>query len=300
MSKVKITIFTDPLCPWCWGEEPFLRKLETHFPQQIEFDSIMGGLVEDLNKERPESQSVSDYYANFNKEVVEHTVESEKKHHMPVDMNGVEIYSEQKASSFLSNIAYKAAQLAAPHLADLFLYNLRAAAFAERRDILDEGELMNIADETGIDIAAFLEHMNDGSAQKKFEEDFQLTASSDIEYFPTFFFEYEGKTMKLKSYRTYEELSAVVKAISKGNLTPAEVQFTPESLLAFMQEHPKMAAEEIRLAFNLATIEEVEKAIEPLLESGMLQKKTAGTSFFVVKPSKTMSCDLTTGICTLG
>lgn len=110
MSKVKITIFTDPLCPWCWGEEPFLRKLETHFPQQIEFDSIMGGLVEDLNKERPESQSVSDYYANFNKEVVEHTVESEKKHHMPVDMNGVEIYSEKKASSFLSNIAYKAAQ----------------------------------------------------------------------------------------------------------------------------------------------------------------------------------------------
>ena len=56
MSKVKITIFTDPLCPWCWGEEPFLRKLETHFPQQIEFHSIMGGLVEDLNKERPESQ----------------------------------------------------------------------------------------------------------------------------------------------------------------------------------------------------------------------------------------------------
>ena len=99
MSKVKITIFTDPLCPWCWGEEPFLRKLETHFPQQIEFHSIMGGLVEDLSKERPESQSVSDYYANFNKEVVEHTVESEKKHHMPVDMNGVEIYSEQKASS---------------------------------------------------------------------------------------------------------------------------------------------------------------------------------------------------------
>ena len=48
MSKVKITIFTDPLCPWCWGEEPFLRKLETHFPQQIEFDSIMGGLVKSV------------------------------------------------------------------------------------------------------------------------------------------------------------------------------------------------------------------------------------------------------------
>ena len=212
----------------------------------------------------------------------------------------MELRSIQRRKHLLFSLILPTKQLAAPHLADLFLYNLRAAAFAERRDILDEGELMNIADETGIDIAAFLEHMNDGSAQKKFEEDFQLTASSDIEYFPTFFFEYEGKTMKLKSYRTYEELSAVVKAISKGNLTPAEVQFTPESLLTFMQEHPKMAAEEIRLAFNLATVEEVEKAIEPLLESGLLQKKTAGTSFFVVKPSKTMSCDLTTGVCTLG
>lgn len=36
-DKIIITSFTDPVCTWCWGTEPIFRKLETHFPGQIEF-----------------------------------------------------------------------------------------------------------------------------------------------------------------------------------------------------------------------------------------------------------------------
>ena len=50
MNKVIITNVTDPVCPWCWGEEPFFRKLETHFPNLITWRNVMGGLVEDMNK----------------------------------------------------------------------------------------------------------------------------------------------------------------------------------------------------------------------------------------------------------
>lgn len=295
--QIQITIFTDPLCPWCWGEEPFLRRLETHFPNQITFRNVMGGLVEDLNQQRPADQTAADYFAKMNNEVATHTLDSEKKHHMPVQMQGVDIYSEQQPSSFPANIAYKAALLADPARADLFLYNLRAAAFAQKRNILDEGELMTIADETGIDIAAFLEHMNDGSAQKAFEKDFQLTAESNIEYFPTFFFLYEGREMKLKSYRTYDELSAVIKALTKGACTPVASPYTPDALTTFMEEHPRMAAEEVRQAFDFDTIAAVEQAVAPLIAEGKLTREDAGTSFFLVRPSKGMACDLTTGIC---
>ena len=296
-SKIHITVFTDPLCPWCWGEEPFLRRLETHFPHQLVFKNVMGGLVEDLNKQVPADKTAADYIAHINNEVAEHALESEKKHHMPVQMSGVEVYSEQQPSSFPANIAYKAAQLADPTRADLFLYNLRVAAFAQRRNILDEGELMTIADETGIDIAAFLEHMNDGSAEKAFENDFQLTAESNIEYFPTFFFHYEGREMKLKSYRTYDELSAVIKALTKGACSPVAAPYTPDALTAFMEEHPRMAAEEVRQAFDFDTIAAVEETVAPLIAEGKLIREDAGTSFFLVRPSKGMACDLATGIC---
>ena len=46
MRKITITNFTDPVCVWCWATEPVFRYLETHYPGDIEFRSICGGLME--------------------------------------------------------------------------------------------------------------------------------------------------------------------------------------------------------------------------------------------------------------
>jgi protein-disulfide isomerase-like protein with CxxC motif len=45
---VEIIEFTDPVCTWCWGSEPILRKLETHYEDQIRLCFVMGGLVKDI------------------------------------------------------------------------------------------------------------------------------------------------------------------------------------------------------------------------------------------------------------
>lgn len=49
MNKLTITCYTDPVCTWCWGMEPILRKIELHYGRQIKFEHIMGGLVQDIN-----------------------------------------------------------------------------------------------------------------------------------------------------------------------------------------------------------------------------------------------------------
>lgn len=84
MSKVIITNFTDPLCPWCWGEEPYLRKIETHFPGQIEFRYVMGGLIEDLNKKKPTDETPESYYQKINISTARHLLETAQKHKMPI------------------------------------------------------------------------------------------------------------------------------------------------------------------------------------------------------------------------
>jgi predicted DsbA family dithiol-disulfide isomerase len=33
-KMIEITEFTDPVCTWCWGSEPALRKLATRFGEQ--------------------------------------------------------------------------------------------------------------------------------------------------------------------------------------------------------------------------------------------------------------------------
>ena len=297
MSKVIITNVTDPVCPWCWGEEPYFRKLETHFPNLIIWRNVMGGLVEDLNKNKPADMDATAYYNKENKDFINHCRETAEKHHMPIKVEGFKLFSETENSSFPLCIAFKAAQMANMEKADLFLYNLRAAAMAEARQAITESELIAIADESGIDIAAFLDPLNDGSAEKAFWKDVEEAISMKVEVFPTFVFEYEGKKMPLKSFRDYNTMTAMIKAVSGGKLLPQAVTYSPEALFELMETHPRLAAEEVKEAFDFVDIEAMETAIAPLLNTGELIKQPADNSYFVRKPAKDMACDLKTGIC---
>lgn len=297
MSKVIITNVTDPVCPWCWGEEPFFRRLETHFPGLIVWRNVMGGLVEDMNKNKPADIDANSYYNKENKDFIDHCFETANKHHMPIKTEGFNLFSETGNSSFPLCIAFKAAQMADEEKADLFLYNLRAAALAEARQAISEAELIAIADESGIDIAAFIDPLNDGSAEKAFWQDVEEAKSLKVEVFPTFVFEYEGKRMPLKSYRDYNALAAMIKAVSGGKLLPQPVRFSPDALFELMETHPRLAAEEVKEAFDFASLADMEAAIAPLLASGELLKQPADNSFFVRRPIKGMACDLATGIC---
>lgn len=297
MSKVIITNVTDPVCPWCWGEEPYFRKLETHFPNLIIWRNVMGGLIEDMNKNKPADMDATAYYNKENKGFINHCRETAEKHHMPIKVEGFKLFSETENSSFPLCIAFKAAQMANMEKADLFLYNLRAAAMAEARQAITESELIAIADESGIDIAAFLDPLNDGSAEKAFWKDVEEAISMKVEVFPTFVFEYEGKKMPLKSFRDYNTMTAMIKVVSGGKLLPQAVTYSPEALFELMETHPRLAAEEVKEAFDFVDIEAMETAIAPLLNTGELIKQPADNSYFVRKPAKGMACDLKTGIC---
>ncbi|MBD5357869.1 MAG: hypothetical protein HDR88_12825 [Bacteroides sp.] len=84
-EKVILTSFTDPLCTWCWGLEPIIRKLETHFGNQLEIRYVMGGMVKDIND--VVSQNGRDI-ESINIEIESHWKDVEKRHEMPVKGDG--------------------------------------------------------------------------------------------------------------------------------------------------------------------------------------------------------------------
>ena len=47
-NVIEIIEFTDPVCIWCCGSEPVLRKLETRFGEQVKISFVMAGLVKDI------------------------------------------------------------------------------------------------------------------------------------------------------------------------------------------------------------------------------------------------------------
>src|ERR1700754_3038010 len=48
--RVRVTHFTDPLCPWAYSYEPVLRTLEARYGDQLEFRTVLIGLVETVEE----------------------------------------------------------------------------------------------------------------------------------------------------------------------------------------------------------------------------------------------------------
>jgi len=297
-DKIIITSFSDPVCTWCWGTEPIFRKLETHFPEKIEFHYLMGGLVEDAHKMQDPSNGIGSTDINaFNQQVVSHWVEASNRHGMPVDADHFNLFSEEYPSTYPQNIAYKAAQLSNPELADQYLYNLRVAAAAEARLISHEDVQVSIASETGLDIGTFLTHLHDGSAEQEFNKDQEIMSALHVSAFPTFIVSYHDSQYMLRGYNSYDNFVAVINAATKGSILPIEVEATEDNLLSFMDNHPRMASEEIRLAFDLNSQDEVQAFIYPLIEAEKLEIQNAGNGWFAKKISQNNACDLRTGLC---
>ncbi|MCW3040738.1 MAG: hypothetical protein JWM31_2643 [Solirubrobacterales bacterium] len=50
MTRVHITEFTDPGCPWAFSAEPHKRRLDWLFGEQLTWSSVMVGLSEDVSQ----------------------------------------------------------------------------------------------------------------------------------------------------------------------------------------------------------------------------------------------------------
>ena len=297
-DKVVITSFTDPICTWCWGTEPVLRALETHFPNQIELRFVMGGLVEDARTFHDLHNDIGGKGSeDLNHQVAVHWLEASQKHGMPVNIDGYHLFSDEYPSTYPQSIAYKAAQMSDPDLADLFLYNMRVAVASQCKVISREDVQVSIASESGLDLASFLGHLHDGSAKAAFEEDLRRTTSLGVRGFPSFTVEYGDTRYLLRGYTSFNAFAAVIESATQGKVKPSPVTTTPEALLAFMEAHPRMAAEEVRQAFDLATVDDVREFVAPLVESGELEVHCAGNGWFVNMASQGMVCDPATGVC---
>ena len=185
---VRLYTFTDPMMGLSYECEPIFRKLETHFAGQIEFRYAMGLLVRDVR----DFMIPSDYAStteqsirNYNARLAKIYESEESISSMPINMDGFCLFSEEHTSSLPLNLAYKAAQLAAPTLADRFLYNLRYATIVDTRPTTHLEEILKVVRQTGIDeqsLTAIRQLLNEHPLISPIElrEAFDFTTTDDV------------------------------------------------------------------------------------------------------------------------
>lgn len=295
---IEIIEFTDPVCTWCWGSEPVLRKLETRFDEQVKISYIMGGLVQDITSFYDSHNDIGGDPDRSNINIARHWMEASARHGMPVKSEGFKLFSREHPSTYPQNIAYKAAQMQDQALADIFLRRIREASAAEARQTNIAEVLLELASEVGLDIARFLDDFTHGSAQKAFELDLAITAKYGARGFPSFLLKYGDKEMLIRGYKRYEEFKALITHLSGGEIQERPISANEATIMTLITRYGSVAPIEIQMTFDL-TDEELKTMVDSLLTMKQIQKREAGNGYFVSPNYSAAACDPAIGVCSM-
>ncbi len=296
-SRLEVLAFTDPVCTWCWGSEPVLRKLVTWYGEALRIRYVMGGLVEDIRAFYDRANDIGGDPEQANVQVARHWLEASERHGMPVRIEGFRLFTAETVSTYPQNIAFKAAELTNPGLAGRYMRRMREAAAAEAREIGRQEVLIELASDVGLDLAAFIGHLKDGSAEIAFQKDLEATRRYGVRGFPTFLFRYGEHETILRGSQSFPAMQAVIDALSGGRINGQAPERTPENLLGFIRIYGRAAPVELATVFDLA-MGELETMLAGLVETGVIRKVEAGNGYFWEALSSPV-CDAGNGICTM-
>jgi len=82
-------------------------------------------------------------------------------------------------------------------------------------------------------LSTFIGHLNDGSAEKAFQEDLETTRRYGVNGFPTFLFRHAGKKLLLRGYQDFRAMEAVIDTLTGGTVQARAPKSGPEDVLHF-------------------------------------------------------------------
>ena len=293
---VETLAFTDPVCTWCWGSEPVLRQMETWYGASVHIRYVMGGLVEDIRAFYDRTNDIGGDPERSNAQIARHWLEASERHGMPVRIEGFRLFTAETVSTYPQNIAFKAAELTDSSLAVRYLRRIREASAAEARETGRREVLIELASEAGLDVAAFIGHLNDGSAERAFRENLEMTHHYGVRGFPTFLFRHGNKELLLRGYQSFRAMQAVIDTLSGGTLQARTPEKSAENVLGFIRTYGRVAPVELATVFDLAA-GELETILAGLAEEGRIRRVAAGNGCFWKPLASGHSCDPETGIC---
>lgn len=251
MNRIKIYQFTDPVCVWCWGNEPVIRALDYLYGNKIDIEFVMGGLIEDITTLYDLSGPKNTIISRANEIIANNWIAASARHGMPVNVEDMSLFSERYPSSFPQNIAYEAAKRINPIAAKKFLRRIREATFIEQRRTSQMDVLVELATEVGFDAAQFIDEYTTGSASGDFMQERMKCRRNGITGFPSYLIREGSTKIILGGYQNLSTLHTVIGRLSGGKLRPRKVGPSQANLMDFIQRYETVYPVEIEVAFAL-------------------------------------------------
>ena len=298
---MKITVFADPVCTWCWGSVPVIRALSYRYGEQLEFSYLMGGMIEDITTYSNRKLSIGGDIALSNRNIHEHWSEASSAHGMPVCSSGFHLFSEERRSTLPQNYAYIAADIYCrkhketmpPGSKFRFLRRLQEATATDAALTNKEDVITGIAAATGFDPETFRTIFNNPEVKDEYRKCKSLCSEYEVQSFPTYLVEHRGEEMLLRRYSTYEIISQSIAQLSFNNIKPindGREIFVKENVKHFISQYGNAYPVEIATAFSLRRIgghtalnaesyENLPDMMEELIEDGGIAMAPKGNGF---------------------
>ena len=277
MNKIKIYQFTDPVCVWCWGNEPLIRALEYLYDNKIQIEYVMGGLVEDIKSLYELRGPTSSIIDRANQLIAENWLSASARHGMPVVTEHMSLFSERFPSSFPQNIAYEAAKHINPTKAKLLLRRIREATFTERRRTSQMDTLIELAVEVGFDAAQFINEYTTGTAQSEFMRERARCQRNGVTGFPSYLIKNDSTKIMLGGYQNLSTLHTIIHRLSDGKIKPRRLGPSQANIIDFMRRYQRAYPVEIEVTFSLNR-QQTDLIIAQMVRSGKLTTKPVGDS----------------------
>lgn len=202
-----ILLFADPMCSWCWGFQPELKKLVAGLNGLAQLHVVMGGLRPGTNETwKGEMQTY----------IHHHWQEVEKKTGQPFD------YSRMSDDSFIYDTepscrAVVCARELSPELGLTVYHNLQREFYAGGKDITATDVIADIVAASGVDKEKFLKLFTTQAARELVAHDFNRTRAFGVKGFPSIVCADDGQYAFLTlGYRPYANMQSDLAAWLNG------------------------------------------------------------------------------------
>lgn len=161
VPEVRITEYTDPACPWAYSAEPFRRRLDWLYGQDVEWHARMVVLADSADDYVHKGFTPARQAESFKR--------ISRQHGMPIDTSE----RPRMAATRPACAAVVATRLNAPQLTRKLLRCLRVHYFAADA-LLDEPRMLELAaGSAGMDLKQLEQWLTDPRVEEELEQDKQ-------------------------------------------------------------------------------------------------------------------------------
>ena len=275
MEKITIYQFTDPVCVWCWGNEPVMRAIDYLYGNKVGIEYIMGGLIEEITTLYDLKGSKRQIIERANAIMAEHWLSASERHGMPVNTRHMALFSERYPSSFPQSIAYEAARRIDSTAAKRLLRRIREATFVEARRTSQIDVLIELAAEVGIDAARFIDEYTTGEAQNDFSQSRMKCRRNGITGFPSYLIKNASTKISLGGYQNISTFHTIIGRLSEGKIKPRRLGPSLANVTDFMRRYQTAYPVEIEVTFGLDR-DRTDLMIDELIRAGRLTSEQVG------------------------